>query len=155
MVVDHFPSNGGGNAGWSKYNNYYKDANEDQMSGINFKYLRYADVLLMMAECESMRSGGSQDVAVGYINQVRARAGLADLPTGMSQAQVFEALVHERKVELAGEQSRFNDIVRWGIASTELAGTNFQAGKHELLPIPQREIDANENMGPDAQNPGY
>lgn len=55
LTVDHFPSNGGGNAGWSKYNNYYKDANEDQTSGINFKYLRYADVLLMMAECESMR----------------------------------------------------------------------------------------------------
>lgn len=155
LVVDHFPSNGGGNAGWSKYCNYYKDANEDQTSGINFKYLRYADVLLMMAECESMRAGGSQDVAIGYINQVRERAGLADLSTGLSQAQVFEALIHERKVELAGEQSRFNDIVRWGVAETELAGTNFQVGKHELLPIPQGEIDSNENIGPEDQNAGY
>ncbi|SDM30520.1 RagB/SusD family nutrient uptake outer membrane protein [Kriegella aquimaris] len=155
LEVDHFPSNGGGNAGWSKYCNYYKDANEDQTSGINFKYLRYADVLLMMAECESMRAGGSQDVAIGYINQVRDRAGLDDLPTGMSQEQVFDALVHERKVELAGEQSRFNDIIRWGIAETELSGTNFQVGKHELLPIPQGEIDSNINISSADQNPGY
>ncbi len=155
-IVNHFPSNGGGNAGWKKYQNYYKNTNEqNQASGINFKVIRYADVLLMMAECESMRAGGSQDVAVGYINQVRTRAGLADLPAGMSQTQVFDALVHERKVELAGEQSRFNDIIRWGIADTELAGTNFISGKNELLPIPQIEISANENITSDDQNPGY
>ena len=155
LVVNHFPSNGGGNAGWAKYQNYYKDSNEDQTSGVNFKYLRYADVLLMMAECESMRPGGDQDVAAGYIDEVRARAGLTSIGTGLSQAQIFDALVHERKVELAGEQSRFNDIIRWGIADTELAGTNFQAGKHERMPIRQREIDANENMTSADQNPGY
>ncbi|AYN66334.1 RagB/SusD family nutrient uptake outer membrane protein [Euzebyella marina] len=155
LTVDHFPSNAGGNAGWSKYNNYYKDANEDQTSGINFKYMRYADVLLMMAECESMRPGGDQDTAVGLINQVRERAGLDPLPTGLSQTQVFDALIHERKVELAGEQCRFNDIIRWGVSDTELAGTNFQAGKHELLPIPQAEIDANINLTSADQNPGY
>ncbi|MBU3027255.1 MULTISPECIES: RagB/SusD family nutrient uptake outer membrane protein [Zobellia] len=155
LTVDHFPSNGGGNAGWAKYNNYYKDDNEDQTSGINFKYLRYADVLLMMAECESMRPGGDQDVAVGYINEVRERAMVDPLPMGLSQAEVFEALIHERKVELAGEQCRFNDIIRWGIASTELAGTGFQEGKHERLPIPQAEIDANINISSADQNPGY
>ncbi|MBL4879731.1 MAG: RagB/SusD family nutrient uptake outer membrane protein [Oleispira sp.] len=155
LLVDHFPSNGGGNAGWSKYCNYYKDVNEDQTSGINFKYLRYADVLLMMAECESMRAGGSQDVAAGLIDQVRTRAGLASIGTGLSESQIFEALVHERKVELAGEQTRFNDIIRWGNAATELAGTNFVAGKHELFPIPQSEIDSNINIGSEDQNPGY
>jgi hypothetical protein len=155
-VVDHFPSNGGGNAGWRKYQNYYKFVNEQaQASGINFKVIRYADVLLMMAEAENFRPGGNQDVAVGYINQVRDRVGMPLLPTGLSQSEVFDALVHERKVELAGEQVRFNDIVRWGIADTELAGTNFQAGKHELLPIPNVEITSNENIGPEDQNPGY
>lgn len=140
-------------AGWKKYQNYYKDQNEDQASGINMKYMRYADVLLMMAECEN--ETGSQDVAVGYINEVRARAGLADLPSGLSKSEVFNAIVHERKVELAGEQVRFNDILRWGIASTELAGTNFQIGKNELWPIPDREISSNENMSDADQNPGY
>lgn len=155
LVVNHFPSNGGGHAGWKKYQNYYKDANEDQASGINMQVIRYADVLLMKAECESMRTGGSQDVAAGYIDQVRARVGLGSIGTGLTKAQLFTALVHERKVELAGEQVRFNDIIRWSIASTELAGTNFQAGKHELLPIPDAEIGSNENISSADQNSGY
>ncbi|MDO1514464.1 RagB/SusD family nutrient uptake outer membrane protein [Maribacter confluentis] len=140
-------------AGWKKYQNYYKDANEDQESGINFKYLRYADVLLMMAECEN--EVGTQDDAIDYINEVRERASLDDLPYSLSKAEVFDAIVHERKVELAGEQVRFNDILRWNLAATELAGTNFQAGKNELWPIPDREISSNENVTAADQNPGY
>jgi tetratricopeptide (TPR) repeat protein len=142
-------------AGYKKYQNYYKDLNEDQQSGINFKYLRYADVLLMMAECEN--EVGSQANAVGYINQVRQRPSvmLPALTTSLSKTEVFNAIVHERKVELAIEQVRFNDIIRWGNASTELAGTNFQAGKHERMPIPDAEISSNENMTDADQNPGY
>ena len=140
-------------AGWKKYQNYYKKANEEIESSINFKYLRYSDVLLMMAECENEL--GNQATAVGYINEVRDRAGLAGISTSLSKEQVFDAIVHERKVELAGEQIRWNDIIRWGIASTELAGTNFQAGKHEVMPIPDREISSNEAIGPEDQNPGY
>ncbi len=140
-------------AGWKKYQNYYKDANEDQESGINFKYLRYADVLLMMAECEN--EVGTQDAAIAYINRVRERAGLDDLPNGLSKSAVFDAIVHERKVELAGEQVRYNDILRWNLASTELSGTNFQAGKNELWPIPDREISSNEAITSADQNPGY
>ena len=140
-------------AGWKKYQNYYKDTNEDTESGINFKYLRYADVLLMMAECEN--EVGTQAAAVGYINRVRDRAGLDDLSTGLSKSEVFDAIVHERKVELAGEQVRFNDILRWNLASTELSGTNFQAGKNELWPIPDREIFSNDAVTAADQNPGY
>ncbi|MDF4223034.1 RagB/SusD family nutrient uptake outer membrane protein [Maribacter huludaoensis] len=140
-------------AGWKKYQNYYKDANEDQESGINFNYLRYADVLLMKAECEN--EVGTQDDAIDLINEVRERASLDGLPYGLSKAAVFEAIVHERKVELAGEQVRFNDILRWNLATTELAGTNFQVGKSELWPIPDREITSNENVTAADQNPGY
>lgn len=140
-------------AGWKKYQNYYKDANEDQASGINFKYLRYGDVLLMMAECEN--EVGTQAAAVGYINQVRERAGLADLETTLSKEAVFDAIVHERKVELAGEQVRFNDILRWGNWDQELAGTNFNPAIHILWPIPFREISSNANINSADQNPGY
>lgn len=140
-------------AGWKKYQNYYKDANEDQESGINFNYLRYADVLLMKAECEN--EVGTQDDAIDLINEVRERASLDGLPYGLSKAAVFEAIVHERKVELAGEQVRYNDILRWNLVSTELAGTNFQVGKNELWPIPDREITSNENVTAADQNPGY
>lgn len=141
-------------AGWRKYQNYYKDANEDQTSGINFKYLRYADVLLMMAECVYENDPAQ---AVAYINEVRQRpsVNMPPLSSDLSSAAVFEAIKHERKVELAGEQVRFNDMIRWGIAAEELAGTGFQPGVHTLLPIPDREIVANSMIGPEDQNPGY
>ncbi|OOG68664.1 RagB/SusD family nutrient uptake outer membrane protein [Flavobacterium sp. A45] len=142
-------------AGWKKYQNYYKRIDENQDSSINFKVMRYSDVLLMKAECESLRAGGSQAAAIGYINEVRLRANLPALATTLTKDQVFTALVHERKVELAGEQVRFDDIIRWGIAATELAGTGFQAGKSELWPIPNRETSSNPNITPANNNPGY
>ncbi|MGB7394802.1 MAG: RagB/SusD family nutrient uptake outer membrane protein, partial [Pricia sp.] len=122
-------------------------------SGINMKYLRYSDVLLMMAECENQL--GNQAAAVGLINQVRDRAGLDGLSTSLTQNQVFDAIVHERAVELAGEQIRFNDILRWGVAADVLSDTNFQESKHTLLPIPDREISSNEAITAADQNPGY
>ncbi len=155
MPAGGFPENGGNvrNVAWKKYQNYYKQTDEAQESGINVKVIRYADVLLMMAECENEL--GNQAAAVALINRVRTRAGLADLSTSLSQQQVFDAIVHERKVELNGEQVRFDDMIRWGIVASELAGTNFQAGKHELWPIPDAEIATNPNIGPGDQNPGY
>ncbi len=63
--------------------------------------------------------------------------------------------MHERKVELAGEQVRFDDLLRWGMAGSFLAGTNFQVGKHELWPIPDKEIASNPNVTSADQNPGY
>ncbi|MDR7211751.1 RagB/SusD family nutrient uptake outer membrane protein [Flavobacterium piscis] len=156
MVAANFTSSAGiRRAGWKKYQNYYKRTDENLDSSINFKVMRYSDVLLMMAECESMRAGGVQATAIGYINQVRSRANVPLLATTLTKDQVFTALVHERKVELAGEQVRFDDIIRWGIASTELAGTGFQAGKSELWPIPNRETSSNPNIKPSDNNPGY
>lgn len=143
----------GRRAGWKKYQNYYKDTNEDQASGINMKVIRYADVLLMMAECAN--EVVSQAAAVGYINEVRARVSMPLVSTGLSKSQVFDAIVHERKVELAGEQVRFPDLVRWGLAAEVLGQYGFQAGKNEIFPIPDREISSNENVSQADQNPGY
>jgi len=156
MTAANFTSSAGiRRAGWKKYQNYYKRTDENLDSSINFKVMRYSDVLLMMAECESMRAGGVQATAIGYINQVRQRAGVPLLATTLTKDQVFTALVHERKVELAGEQVRFDDIVRWGIGATELAGTGFTVGKSELWPIPNRETSSNPNIKPSDNNPGY
>lgn len=155
FVEGDFAENGGNirPVAWKKYQNYYKQPSENDESGINVKVIRYADVLLMMAECEN--EVGTQSKAVGYINQVRSRAGLGDLSSSLSKAQVFDAIVHERKVELCGEQVRFDDMIRWGIVATELAGTNFQSGKHELYPIPDGEMSSNANISSEDQNPGY
>ena len=116
--------------------------------------MRYSDILLMKAECENQRDGGSQTTAIAYIKEVRDRAGLTTT-IAATKDDVFKAIIHERKVEFAGEQSRFDDIIRWGIASTELVGTGFQAGKNELWPIPNRETSSNPNIKPSDNNPSY
>ena len=155
FVDGDFAENGGNirPVAWKKYQNYYKTTNEAQESGINAKVIRYSDVLLMMAECENEL--GDSAAAIQLINRVRSRAGLGGVSSSLSKSEVFEAIVHERKVELNGEQIRFDDLLRWGRAVTFLANTNFQSGKHELWPIPDREISTNPNVTEADQNPGY
>lgn len=155
MTADNFATAAGNRrAGFKKYQNYYRRLDEGMQSSINFRVMRYADVLLMKAECENKRAGGSQAAAIAYITEVRTRAGLTT-NINPTPADVFAAIVHERKVEFAGEQIRFDDIIRWGIAGTELAGTGFQVGKSELWPIPDRETSSNPNITPANNNPGY
>jgi hypothetical protein len=166
--------------GWRKYQNYYKQPSEtDNTSGINMKVIRYADVLLMMAECEANRAGGDLAAAVALMNQVRQRPDV-DLPLYGTAAMDAEypvsnlaefmvALEHERKVELCGEQVRFSDLVRWGrleafltsekllnsIPKADKAALVFTSPKNLLWPIPQKEIDVNPNIGQENQNTGY
>jgi len=104
--------------------------------GTNWRLIRYADVLLMAAEA-AYRSG-DEGKARGFINQVRSRSNLN--PISASGTALFQALVTERQLELAFEGHRFIDLVRWGLAAQELGPLGFQAGKHELLPIPSQDI---------------
>lgn len=116
----------------------------------NTREIRYADVLLLAAEC-IVRGGGSASTAQGYLNQVRSRVGLSAVTA--SGSALLDAIYNERRMELATEGHRFLDLVRTGKASEVLGDVGFQAGKHELLPIPQLEIDiTNGNL---EQNPGY
>lgn len=160
-------------AGWRKYEPYYKQASvEGNVTGINMKIIRYADVLLMMAECQAQL--GNIPAGVALMNRVRARADVnmppyptADYPVG-TLAQFMVALEHERKVELCGEQIRWPDLVRWGRAvpfiTALLAGNELplqeknemQFNENKLLwPIPQGEIDNNPKLTNANQNPGY
>lgn len=160
-VVAAIPN--GRRAAWKKYEHYYKQTSSTTDSGINFRVIRYADVLLMMAEIENEL--GNASAAIGYLNDVRNRPstsmpnyGTAAMdgvyPVG-TKDQIFTALVHERKVELAGEQTRFNDLLRWGLAGTELSAAGFQSGKHEYFPVPLGEIDTNPAITSADQNSGY
>ncbi len=80
--------------------------------GINQRLIRYADVLLMLAECEA--EVGTPADAAKYINEVRARADVAMPPVApSSKEQAIEAVMHERAVELAGEEVNNIDILRW------------------------------------------
>src|SRR5690606_9611252 len=143
----------GRRAVWRKYQNYYKDANEDLQSGINFGIIRFADVLLMMAEAAN--EVVDQNTAIDYINEVRDRVDMPLLSYGLSKEEVFDAIVHERMVELAGEQVRFADLKRWGMAAEVLSQFGFRSGVHDLLPIPEAEINSNSALSQEDQNPGY
>lgn len=127
-------------------------------SANNYRFIRYADVLLMYAEC--LNATGATANAYQYVDMVRQRAGLATLTSvmpGMTQAQFLTQLKHERITELTGEGHRWNDLARWGDLSPSLASRdagfkNFVTGKNEFFPIPQHDIDFNPNL---KQNPGY
>ncbi|MDC8005156.1 RagB/SusD family nutrient uptake outer membrane protein [Aureisphaera galaxeae] len=114
----------------------------------NYRSIRFADVLLMAAEAHN-RGAGNDAVALTYVNQVRQRAGLEDLSLGGND--LTQAIYQERRWELMGEGHQFFDLVRTGRAAAEIP--NFMAGKHELFPIPQIEIELTGNRW--AQNPGY
>lgn len=138
---------------------YRAAANSLQGDWVNIRILRYADVVLLAAEAANEL--GQTDLALEYLEMVRERArdgNAAVLPeiTERDQAALRDLIRHERRIELAMEHERFFDLVRWGIAQEALhaAGkTNFIAGKHELMPIPQDEID--KSNGVLTQNPGY
>lgn len=146
----------------------------------SFHIIRYADVLLMYAEA-LLQSGGNKQEVADYINMVRERANnsrqddaeassrvmiIPNIPLKSVKAtdDLFEAIKHERRVELAMEYNRLYDLKRWNIyietmnAFSSLPYSNgrgaaFKKGVNELFPIPQVEID--RSQGSIKQNPGY
>lgn len=121
-------------------------------SNKNLRVLRYGDLLLIKAEVENEL--GDTTAAKAALNQVRVRAGLQPVNAG-SQANLRELIYKERKVELAMEHDRTFDLRRTGRAGAVLRalGKNYVDGKHDLFPIPQRQIDL--SGGKLTQNPMY
>jgi hypothetical protein len=161
--------------GWKKYQNYYKQPSEELLSGINFKVIRFADVLLMMAEVENELN--NMPAAIDYLNEVRNRADVMMPNYGTpamdaiypvtNKEQIRKAIEHERKIELCNEQVRVNDLMRWRRmeAFYDEAKPSFPAYTrvqmvfnpdiHYLWPIPQTEIDLNPAITQADQNFGY
>lgn len=140
----------------------------------NWPILRYADVLLMLAEAINEQSGPTAE-AVDYLNQVRTRAGLKAL-SGLDKAAFKTAVLKERRVELAFENQRWFDLRRT-MSPAELAAFMNAYGIREkanptvsrggisfnpqdyvysdyeyYLPIPAPQILINNKL---TQNPGY
>ncbi|RFS20746.1 RagB/SusD family nutrient uptake outer membrane protein [Chitinophaga silvatica] len=149
------------------------------VSGANYVYFRYVEVLLGYAEAQNEVAGPDGSVYAA-MHTVRARAGLPDLPAGLSKDDMREAILHERRVELCFEQKRFYDIIRHKFANTvmnvdkhgmmitntvpsdnsgvwkyEAIPLNHPATFHQYMylnPIPQDVIDRNPKI---VKNPGY
>ncbi len=110
---------------------------------INHRILRYADVLLMLAEASNELGDGA--TAENNLELIRARArngGSGILPhvAFASQAQMRTAIKNERRWEFAMEGYRFYDLVRWGDAPNVLGGLGYTA-RCNYYPIPQKAID--------------
>jgi hypothetical protein len=138
-----------------KYVNWRPDGGLDNNS--NIPMLRAADVYLLVAEAK-IRSGANGD---NEINAVRSRNGLPDVNNA-----TMPQLIHERRVELAGENERHQDLMRWdraGIIDLKALyakdrgqwkpGRNFQRPKNYLFPLPQRQIDLSNGIL--KQNPDF
>lgn len=127
---------------------------EYNTSPADFVVYRYADVLLKKAE--ALNEQGLTDQACEPLNIVRRRAGLDEVPQGLTQEAMREKIIHERRMELAFEGHRYFDLVR--IQNGDYALDFFRSiGKtvsreRLLLPIPLTEMDSNHAM---TQNPGY
>ncbi|MEX2602550.1 MAG: RagB/SusD family nutrient uptake outer membrane protein [Gracilimonas sp.] len=119
----------------------------DTQYGHNRRLIRFADVLLMAAE--ALNENDNPEDALIHLNRVRERARQGDntiLPdiTETNKDALRDIILEERRVELALEGHRFWDLVRTGKAPEVLGPLGFQEGKHELLPIPQSEIDLSQ-----------
>jgi len=141
---------------------------------------RLAEAYLSYAEALN-ESGGPSDEVYQYVNEVRRRAGIPDLQSGLSQEEMRTAIQRERRVEFNCEGIRFNDVRRWKLGeqffNTGLYGMNFNGTKKSddkndpqafykrtfyknryfskrmyIWPIPQAQMDINPNL---RQAPGY
>lgn len=157
-----------GAASWDGYTSYQ-----------NYIVFRYAEVLLNYAEAKNETVGPDASVYEA-INKVRSRSVLPGLPAGLSKDGMRTAIRRERRVELAFEDKRYWDLIRWRIAEVKLnkplrgiaitkgpAGVlnytpvaarggdrKFFASKNYLFPIPQSVVEQNPKLE-GQQNPGY
>lgn len=126
---------------------------------------RYADVLLLKAEALILGNNPNLQAAADIIDQIRERVGLGKLPAGTKadKNKMLEALLNERRLELAFEGQRWFDLVRLDKVEEVMnavyakdSGRKAQMYPFDKnayrLPIPQGAIDQNENL---VQNPGY
>ena len=151
--------------GWSYYypTEKYAFIYKYRSSASSIIRLRLADIILIKAEALAGKSDLA--AAASLVNQIRKRANLPNLTPAAtaSQAAMMDAVLHERRLELALEGHRWYDLVRSDKVVEVMNGLNSRDpgrlkqnrpfGEYSyLIPIPQPELDRNGNL---VQNPGY
>jgi tetratricopeptide (TPR) repeat protein len=120
-------------------------------SKVNWKVIRYADVLLMYAE--ALNENGKTQQAIEYINMIRKRAGLAEYTT-LAKEEAREKIYNERRFELGMEGVRWFDLVRTGTVLSVMAPFNMKPHM-TVFPIPLVEVQIINDPSVLPQNPGY
>ncbi|MDY9919694.1 MULTISPECIES: RagB/SusD family nutrient uptake outer membrane protein [Proteiniphilum] len=151
---------------YRKYSSEHFRDFDDYHNPTNVRLVRFADVLLMYAEC-IVQSGGNLADAVAHVDRVRARVNMPALAVNHAAATsdkdaFLKRLQMERALELATEGHRWADIKRWGLLDNQTGidelksrdpdFNNFVIGRHSRLPIPSDEVNNNPNI---SQNPNY
>ena len=159
QYIDAIRDADGASEGWKsmKFTNINHDGSEAQAQGFvdtDFPIFRFADVLLMYAECAARGAANASD-GQKYFDEVRARAGLDHL------ALTLDNVIDERGRELYFEGMRRQDLVRFGLFTTDKYLWEFKGGvaegtavdsKYNLFSIPSDDLNSNPNL---EQNPGY
>ncbi|MDR6784004.1 hypothetical protein ABIE26_002607 [Pedobacter africanus] len=131
-------------AGWITNTGYYlrkftdesiNFADANAASSQNWILFRYAEVLLNYAEAQNEAVGPDASV-YDAVNQVRKRAGMPNLPTGLSQVDMRTAIRHERRIELAFEDARYWDVKRWKLAVNLFSTATNPIKKMEIVRDP-------------------
>ncbi len=104
--------------------------------------IRFSDIALVFAEAVGPTTEG-----YAAVNYIRNRAGLGDLPGGLSENQFRESILEERKYELAFEGNRLYDLRRFNkVAEVVPAAAGLSAEQVTFYPIPQSELDLNQGL---------
>ena len=154
-----------------KYSDDAFKAIPDYYSPTNYRVIRFADILLCYAECIANLNPSDVSTAATYVDKVRARVKLStlanstipEIAASVTSSDLFlKRLQTERTLELCFESVRWIDLKRWGLWNTpgglaELIArdpdfANFDVTKHTVMPLPQLEVDNNQNL---KQNSGY
>lgn len=134
-------------------NSKTRTSDGNAMSGINERVMRYANVLLLLAECELNLN--QLDNAVGYLNQIRQRANLYNFEHShpVTAEAVKEDIINQRAIEFFRDGERFDDLRRWGLIkkylekakNNEYHITRYKnyTDKYEYFPLPAKELQTN------------
>ena len=146
-----FATKFGANAIWIRKNqNWWNNDEGDWKSELNEYAMRYADVLLMLAEAKTMQ--GKVAEAIPLVKRIRDRAKLAAITmTGWNQTQMMDEIMHQRNIEFAREGIHWYDLRRWGtlekvIKESQVGGYLNYSAKYNYFPIPESELNNNPKM---------
>lgn len=169
LMFDPTKINQDGNETWTGYcfrKMVALEPYDEYNSPADYPVIRYAEVLLTFAESHLQNSGWDAQVT-GALNLLRDRCGMPDVPASLSKEEGINFIRNERRIELAAEGHRFDDIRRYGsdYCKQVMNGPSYAPNGYQvinkvwddrllLMPIPQSSIDLNPLLKDD-QNPGY